>query len=70
MCLFVVGLTLIATSYILSRLGLRSAIVYFIMAGVIWIEFFNSGIHATIAGVLFAFNIPADATNYLTSLFF
>ncbi len=64
----IVGLTMIALSYFLSKLGLRSAFVFFLMACIIWIEFFQSGVHATIAGVLFAFTIPADAS-YQTPLF-
>jgi NhaA family Na+:H+ antiporter len=63
-----VGVAMILTSLLFSRLGVRNALVFALMAAVIWVEFFLSGVHATIAGVLFAFTIPADA-RYETPLF-
>ncbi len=63
-----VGLTMIILSFVFARMGVRNALVFILMAGVIWVEFFLSGVHATIAGVLFAFTIPADA-RYETPLF-
>ncbi|HBF18470.1 MAG TPA: Na+/H+ antiporter NhaA, partial [Cryomorphaceae bacterium] len=43
-----------------NRLGVRSVFFYsFIGITVIWISFFYSGIHPTIAGILLAFTIPA-----------
>lgn len=57
----IVGLSMIAISFLLARIGVRSALVFTLMFIVIWVEFFLSGVHATIAGVLFAFTIPADA---------
>jgi Na+:H+ antiporter, NhaA family len=63
-----VGLSMIILSFIFARLGVRNALVFVLMAAVIWIEFFLSGVHATIAGVLFAFTIPASA-KYETPLF-
>jgi NhaA family Na+:H+ antiporter len=63
-----VGLAMIVLSFIFARIGVRNALVFVLMAGVIWVEFFLSGVHATIAGVLFAFTIPADA-RYETPLF-
>lgn len=59
-------------SYLLGGLGVFAALVgwtrmqlpfgigYFIAGGVMWYLLFNSGIHATIAGVLFAFTIPLN----------
>lgn len=42
-------------------LGVRSVFFYtFIGISVIWISFFYSGIHPTIAGILLAFTIPAN----------
>ena len=64
----VVGLSMIVLSFIFARMGVRNALVFVLMAAVIWVEFFLSGVHATIAGVLFAFTIPADA-RYETPLF-
>ncbi len=43
-----------------NRLGVRSVFFYsFVGITVIWISFFYSGIHPTIAGILLAFTIPA-----------
>ncbi len=55
-----VGLGLIAVSFILARLGVRNTIVFVIIAHGIWLAFLGSGVHATVAGVLFALTIPAD----------
>jgi Na+:H+ antiporter, NhaA family len=63
-----VGLAMIILSFIFARMGVRNALVFVLMAAVIWVEFFMSGVHATIAGVLFAFTVPADAS-YETPLF-
>ena len=63
-----VGLGLIGLSFIIAKLGVRNAWVFIVMAAIIWVEFFQSGVHATIAGVLFAFTIPVDA-RYETPLF-
>jgi NhaA family Na+:H+ antiporter len=57
----VMGGALIAVSFILSRLGVRNAFVFFALAAVVWLDFFESGVHATVAGVLLAFTIPARA---------
>lgn len=62
------GLAVILLSLALARLGVRNAFVFVVLAGIIWVAFFMSGVHATIAGVLFAFTIPADA-RYETPLF-
>jgi NhaA family Na+:H+ antiporter len=44
-----------------NKLGVRSVFFYtFVGISVIWISFFYSGIHPTIAGILLAFTIPAN----------
>ncbi len=55
-----VGAALVAVSYALNRLGVRRPMVYAVIGIVMWLAFLESGVHATIAGVLLAFTIPAQ----------
>jgi NhaA family Na+:H+ antiporter len=54
-----------------NRMGVRKPIVYAAIGVVAWAAIFKSGVHATIAGVLFAFTIPArtylDRARFLKS---
>ena len=54
-----------------GRAGVNSKMFYFILGGIVWFFFLNSGIHPTIAGVLVAFCIPAKpvlATSHFISI--
>lgn len=45
--------------FIVNRLDIRNLIVYTILGIALWLAFLLSGVHATVAGVLLAFFIPA-----------
>jgi NhaA family Na+:H+ antiporter len=51
----------LALLILMNRAGIDEPIYYLIVASVLWFCMLNSGIHATIAGVIAAFTIPAKA---------
>lgn len=57
--LLVYAAILLAVLLIGSYLRVKSKLFYILIGMVVWFLFLNSGIHATIAGVLVAFCIPA-----------
>lgn len=54
-----IGVWLLVVLLIGNKMGIRSVLFYLVIGFAVWIAFLLSGIHATIAGVLVAFTIPA-----------
>ncbi|WP_421837368.1 Na+/H+ antiporter NhaA [Novosphingobium sp.] len=52
------GIALFAAMVAMNRFGVRALPPYLVLAGALWFAVLNSGIHATVAGVLAAFTIP------------
>lgn len=57
-----IGLGIVCLSAFFGWIGVRSVPVYFALGVVGWLYFQNSGVHATILGVLTAFTIPVSAS--------
>jgi NhaA family Na+:H+ antiporter len=53
------GLALVALSFGANLLGIRKPAVYALIGICAWFAVLQSGVHATVAGVLLAFTIPA-----------
>src|SRR4029077_17087720 len=56
---FAAGLALFALSFGANLLGIRKPAVYALIGVCAWFAVLESGVHATVAGVLLAFTIPA-----------
>lgn len=54
-----IGALLLGMSVAANAIGVRNPIIYFLIGCSIWLAFYQSGVHATLAGVLMAFTIPA-----------
>ena len=52
------GFAFLAVLAVLNVIGVRNSIPYILVSIVIWISFFESGVHATVSGVLIAMMIP------------
>lgn len=57
--ILVVGLSVVLLLAMANVFGIRSPLFYTVFGVVVWLAFMQSGIHATIAGVLVALTIPA-----------
>ena len=53
------ALVVLAGVAVLGRLGVRHLVVYVLAAGVLWLAVFESGVHATVAGVALGLLTPA-----------
>lgn len=55
------GLALVAIAFtlLMRRLGEKNIFPYLLMAFIVWVLFYYSGIHATMSGVVMAFLIPS-----------
>ena len=64
------GLAGVALSFGANLLGVRKPGIYALLGICVWCAVLKSGVHATVAGVLFAFTIPArtyiDRAHFLT----
>lgn len=54
-----IGFAVLAILWLANLLGFRATWIYVTLGIVVWIAFLFSGVHATIAGVLVAFTVPA-----------
>ncbi len=57
----VTAVALVLAVVALTRAGVRTLAVYVPLAGAIWLAIFESGVHATLAGVILGFLTPAAA---------
>ncbi|MFA5083489.1 MAG: Na+/H+ antiporter NhaA [Hydrogenophilaceae bacterium] len=53
------GAAILAMLVVLNLAGIRQPLPYFLLGGLLWLALLKSGVHATLAGVLTAFTIPA-----------
>lgn len=53
------GVAVLAGMALANALGVRRTVVFFTLGTIAWLCFYNSGVHATVAGVLAAMTIPA-----------
>ena len=56
-----IGLCVLLLALVANWRGVRQPLIYALLGVVLWIEFFDSGVHATVAGLLLALTIPDRA---------
>ena len=54
-----IGLGIFGLLFVFNRVGIRNPLPYVIAGVFLWLAFLQSGVHATIAGILLAATIPA-----------
>ena len=54
-----VGVALLVALAVLNKMGARRPVTYLVLGFAVWLCFLQSGVHATVAGVLVAMTIPA-----------
>lgn len=59
--LLALSVVVICVALLLSHFGQKNIWVYLVLAIILWILFYYSGIHATMSGVVMAFVIPSKA---------
>ncbi len=64
-----IGILVLGSMSLLNMLGIRRIAMFVVLGVVVWVAFLESGVHATIAGVLVALTIPArnriDASTFV-----
>ncbi len=55
-----IGAFILLIMYLLHRIGVTRVIAYVVLGCAFWVAILQSGIHATIAGVILGFMIPTD----------
>jgi NhaA family Na+:H+ antiporter len=56
---FVVGAVIVAALAVMNRIGVQRRLPYVLLGLALWIAVLKSGVHATVAGVILAFAVPA-----------